>query len=157
MDETAKRRDHFGAAEVAPKTHGIGKYELGGRRECTESADHSDARGLIDIQAIHLFGGDEDYLKGDGLAANLPGQIFTNLRTKLLGIVEAGYRLGGIQDDRRSGKWTDHCAAAGFIAAGDEGESATVGVPFKPPRALEILLVSDAGHTISASVAGLQE
>src|SRR5579875_1086807 len=143
MNKPAKGRPRSASF---PEGHGIGEDEVRRRLQSLNGPNHRQPRSLVDVHGINFFGAYGNHLKADGLGANFKSQRFAALRGELLGIVKAGDRSGGIEDYRRGVERTKQSAAPRLVATRHISPSAAVSLLFKPPRALEVFLVSYTRH-----------
>src|SRR5438128_6973026 len=148
VDDGAVRDLELNRVAPAAEPHRIGEDEIRRGRQALEGADHRQARGLINIERIHVRRGRRDHLKGDGAGANFLIEFGASFAGELLRIVHAADPLVGIEDDGGSVQGSDQRAPPRFIAAGHKAPTASIEMGLEAPRAAQLLRIALAHQRV---------
>ncbi len=116
--------------------NGVDQHEIGGGIELLDGGLHGEARSLVDVDAVDSGGIDGGDGPGDGAFANALGEHFAAIRIDLLAVVEPANGSVGRKNDRACHDCAEQRAAADFVGAGDERETARAQFPFEISLAL---------------------
>ncbi len=111
---------------VEVEEHGVDEEVVGLGGEALDGAEHSEAGGLVDVDAVDGLGIDFGDGDAEGDFADLAVEKLALLAGELLGVfeAEAGERgCAGGEDDRGGHDRTEERSAADLVNSGNEGEA----------------------------------